>query len=271
MLRRGESWDLPEPRFNDRNFPVVHDIAEKLKTIRLHSDIDLPVRNVFPKDDRGLQELQAKLEALEAMSVYGDDMSQYDQSPRSLNKEQLDVALSPSGMETISNQGSVSDISNMNNDGCVADFDGCHLADLQLTHVACDYGLDPHRCSTQSRQENNGMSFVSFSDQRNFDINFRCPSLIDSINLKQQDHSSQLGNSDFDDFVLLQSNDVSTAVYCCSNNNFRTRNLVGTCLSNESSVMLGESGTEAQASHTRDPTLWNGIPWMPEYDDLLAF
>jgi hypothetical protein len=61
MVRSGEQWDLGEPMLNDRGQPIVHNIAAKLGCIRPNSDIDLPVHDVFPEDEAGLQDLVRQL------------------------------------------------------------------------------------------------------------------------------------------------------------------------------------------------------------------
>lgn len=62
MVRNNESWELDEPERNDRNMPVIHDIATKLGCIRPNSDIDLPVPAAFPETEQDLERLIKDLE-----------------------------------------------------------------------------------------------------------------------------------------------------------------------------------------------------------------
>ncbi|KAI0393809.1 hypothetical protein F5Y17DRAFT_290015 [Xylariaceae sp. FL0594] len=62
MVRKGQSWDLGEPSFNERGDPIVHDIANLLGCIRPNADADLPPHSVFPEDTAGLEKLAAELD-----------------------------------------------------------------------------------------------------------------------------------------------------------------------------------------------------------------
>lgn len=62
MVRNSQPWGLGEPGLNGGGLPVIHDIAQKLGSIRPNSDIDLPAHSVFPEDEASMAELARQLE-----------------------------------------------------------------------------------------------------------------------------------------------------------------------------------------------------------------
>lgn len=48
MVRNSKSWEYGEADLNHADFPVTHDITQKLGCIRHHRDIDLPVQMGLP-------------------------------------------------------------------------------------------------------------------------------------------------------------------------------------------------------------------------------
>lgn len=57
MVRNGESWDLGEPEVNNRGFPVIHSIAEKLGCIQ--PSPDLPC--LFSEDIEKVADIQTQI------------------------------------------------------------------------------------------------------------------------------------------------------------------------------------------------------------------
>lgn len=57
MIRNGQSWELAEPELNDRGLPIIHDIAEKLGSVRRSPNLSY----TFPEGTKDLAILQAGL------------------------------------------------------------------------------------------------------------------------------------------------------------------------------------------------------------------
>ncbi|KLO92849.1 zinc cluster transcription factor [Fusarium fujikuroi] len=62
MVRNSQSWKLAEPHLNEHGQPVAQHITKLLGCVPPNSDIDLPVRSIFPEDVDSLEELYHELE-----------------------------------------------------------------------------------------------------------------------------------------------------------------------------------------------------------------
>ncbi|KAF5585029.1 Fluconazole resistance 1 [Fusarium pseudocircinatum] len=62
MVRNSQPWKLAEPQTNEHGQPVAQHIAKLLGCVPPNSDIDLPVRSIFPEDLNSMEELYHELE-----------------------------------------------------------------------------------------------------------------------------------------------------------------------------------------------------------------
>ncbi|KAF5585040.1 Fluconazole resistance 1 [Fusarium pseudoanthophilum] len=62
MISNLQAWKLAEPQLNEHGQPVAQHIAKLLGCVPRNSDIDLPVRSLFPEDADSMKELYRELE-----------------------------------------------------------------------------------------------------------------------------------------------------------------------------------------------------------------
>lgn len=62
MVRDSQPWNLSEPRLNEHGQPIAQHIAQILGCLPPNSNIDLPVKSIFPEDKDSIEELYRELE-----------------------------------------------------------------------------------------------------------------------------------------------------------------------------------------------------------------
>ncbi|KAG9250085.1 uncharacterized protein F5Z01DRAFT_427055 [Emericellopsis atlantica] len=297
MVREGQTWTLDEPTLNDRNLPVIHDIADKLGCIRPHSDIDLPISHIFPEDERGLTELQAKLEAAEAESatrelqVSSNSSTsnaaaphpvplQHQQSSRSSGSHNQEGAISsPSAAGISSGPGSVSDTSDLDMDYRATAFGGSggSFVDSPPSYAASHNDFNP-RVLPQPPRINSAPSFLPAGQQQQLKgrVSYSGPQVMSRqvstaqtapqqrpFTKQEPQQRQQQFDATMNDYTQHQSNMAFLANDGSNDDGFLINpHMVGPAFFDEGLQVMGD-GTMG------DPMLWNGVLGSSEFDESL--
>jgi hypothetical protein len=303
MVREGQRWTLDEPTLNDRQLPVIHDIADKLGCIRPHSDIDLPISHIFPEDERGLAELQAKLEAAEAENVARDvhlssssgtaapraNPIHHQQSSRSSGSHphQEGVVSSPSAAGISSGPGSVSDTSDLDMDYRAAAFGGTSgsFVDSPPSYATSNNDFNPRALPQAPPRINSAPNFLAPSPQQQTkgNVSYNGPQMMSrqmSLNQngpqrggflnKQEAQGRQQFDANMSDYSQQQSNMAFLAGDGGNGEGFLVNSsLVNPAFFDDGFRVLDESSMDQQFGTIGDPMLWNGVLSTPDYEDSL--
>ncbi|PNP61402.1 hypothetical protein FNYG_13885 [Fusarium nygamai] len=145
MVRDSQPWKMAEPQLNEHGQPVAQHIAKLLGCVPPNSEIDLPVRSIFPEDADSMDELYRELEehekseAASTPSLLRDKDLAYDATatsePQDSNIELPYYAVDPGPQGTVNPL-----LQTGSND---LDFEGAVAADMYGNALFPDTPLSP--------------------------------------------------------------------------------------------------------------------------------
>ncbi|KAF5695372.1 zinc cluster transcription factor [Fusarium denticulatum] len=147
MVRNSQPWKLAEPQLNEHGQPVVQHIAKLLGCVPPNSDIDLPVRSLFPEDADSMEELFRELEeherseATSTPSLATDKEFACNETATAISESQdSDIELPYYAVDS-GPQGTVNPLLQTGSDGL--DFEGAVAANMYGNVLFLDTPLSP--------------------------------------------------------------------------------------------------------------------------------